>query len=84
MQHWGRICLCSSWVELKTHKDGVGQSRAVGKAPPLEEPQLLIKQPLLVPVWKTEVVPLELSGSQGFWDCFLQTQLRLSEFSGDI
>lgn len=28
--------------------------------------QLLIKQPLLVPVWKTEEGPLELCDSQGF------------------
>lgn len=33
----------------------LGQSWTVGEAPPLEEPHLPIQQPLVVPVWKTEV-----------------------------
>lgn len=47
-----------------------------------------VKQPLLVSMWKTDMVPPELPSSRvsaghggGRWNSFLQKQLKTSEFS---
>lgn len=72
MERRVQCSICSSGVELKSHQDG--PELGCWEAPPLEEPQLPIQQPLVVPVWKTEVGALGLchQGScRTGWECLL-------------